>query len=82
MNRRGRAMLFAAIAVASLAATGWLLDRRSAELVGPARVIAGTDCGFGTSVGPRHVAASIAWAKLGSLVEGAALASAAYQIAA
>jgi endonuclease YncB( thermonuclease family) len=41
MNRRGRAMLFAAIAVASLAATGWLLDRRSAELVGPARVIDG-----------------------------------------
>jgi 5-methyltetrahydropteroyltriglutamate--homocysteine methyltransferase len=46
------------------------------DVVGPGRVIAGTDCGFGTSVGPRHVAPSIAWAKLGSLVEGAALASA------
>ncbi|HEY1294845.1 MAG TPA: cobalamin-independent methionine synthase II family protein [Chloroflexota bacterium] len=49
--------------------------RRFVECVGPERVIAGTDCGFGTSVGPRHVAPSIAWAKLGSLVEGAALAS-------
>jgi 5-methyltetrahydropteroyltriglutamate--homocysteine methyltransferase len=52
--------------------------RRFADIVGPQRVIAGTDCGFGTSVGPRHVAASIAWAKLGSLVEGAAIAGAKY----
>jgi len=51
--------------------------RRFADIVGPERVIAGTDCGFGTSVGPRHVPPSIAWAKLGSLVEGAAIASAA-----
>ncbi len=49
---------------------------RFAEVVGPEKVIAGTDCGFGTSVGPRHVAPSIAWAKLGSLVEGARIASA------
>jgi 5-methyltetrahydropteroyltriglutamate--homocysteine methyltransferase len=56
--------------------------QRFADIVGPERVIAGTDCGFGTSVGARHVAPSIAWAKLGSLVEGAALASAAYQVAA
>jgi 5-methyltetrahydropteroyltriglutamate--homocysteine methyltransferase len=48
---------------------------RFAEVVGRDRVIAGTDCGFGTSVGPRHVAPSVAWAKLGSLVEGARLAS-------
>jgi 5-methyltetrahydropteroyltriglutamate--homocysteine methyltransferase len=48
---------------------------RFAELVGPENVIAGTDCGFGTSVGPRHVAPSIAWAKLGALVEGARIAS-------
>ncbi len=48
--------------------------RHFVEIVGPERVIASTDCGFGTSVGPRHVAPSIAWAKLGSLVEGAALA--------
>jgi 5-methyltetrahydropteroyltriglutamate--homocysteine methyltransferase len=52
--------------------------RRFADIVGPRQVIAGTDCGFGTSVGPRHVAASIAWAKLGSLVEGAAIASSNY----
>jgi 5-methyltetrahydropteroyltriglutamate--homocysteine methyltransferase len=50
--------------------------RRFAECVGPERVIAGTDCGFGTSVGPRIVPPSIAWAKLASLVEGAARASA------
>jgi 5-methyltetrahydropteroyltriglutamate--homocysteine methyltransferase len=50
---------------------------RFAEVVGPDNVIAGTDCGFGTSVGPRHVAPSIAWAKLASLVEGARIASAA-----
>jgi 5-methyltetrahydropteroyltriglutamate--homocysteine methyltransferase len=48
---------------------------RFAEVVGPERVIASTDCGFGTSVGPRHVAPSVAWAKLGSLVEGARIAS-------
>jgi 5-methyltetrahydropteroyltriglutamate--homocysteine methyltransferase len=48
--------------------------RHFVDVVGPERVIAGTDCGFGTSVGPRHVAPSVAWAKLGSLVEGAALA--------
>lgn len=52
-----------------------------ADAVGPERVIAGTDCGFGTSVGPRHVPPSIAWAKLGSLVEGARLASAAFATA-
>jgi 5-methyltetrahydropteroyltriglutamate--homocysteine methyltransferase len=48
---------------------------RFAEVVGRERVIASTDCGFGTSVGPRHVAPSVAWAKLGSLVEGARIAS-------
>jgi 5-methyltetrahydropteroyltriglutamate--homocysteine methyltransferase len=49
--------------------------RHFVDIVGPERVIASTDCGFGTSVGPRHVAPSIAWAKLGSLVEGAATGS-------
>ncbi len=43
---------------------------RFARLVGPERVIASTDCGFGGRVHPQ-----IAWAKLRSLVEGAALAS-------
>jgi 5-methyltetrahydropteroyltriglutamate--homocysteine methyltransferase len=43
---------------------------RIAQLVGPERVIAGTDCGLGGRVHP-----DIAWAKLESLAEGAALAS-------
>ncbi|MBV9170494.1 MAG: cobalamin-independent methionine synthase II family protein [Chloroflexi bacterium] len=45
------------------------------DVLGPERVIASTDCGFGTSVGPRHVAPSVAWAKLEALVQGAVLAS-------
>jgi 5-methyltetrahydropteroyltriglutamate--homocysteine methyltransferase len=46
------------------------------DLLGPDRVVAGTDCGFGTSVGRDRVVRSVAWAKLGALVEGARLASA------
>jgi 5-methyltetrahydropteroyltriglutamate--homocysteine methyltransferase len=49
---------------------------RYIEAVGSERVIAGTDCGFGTAVGMRRVAPSIAWAKLQAMVEGARLASA------
>ena len=49
---------------------------RYAEVVGRERVIAGTDCGFGTSAWGRKVDAKIAWAKLESLVKGASLASA------
>jgi 5-methyltetrahydropteroyltriglutamate--homocysteine methyltransferase len=47
------------------------------DVVGSDRVIAGTDCGFGTAVGMRRVAPSIAWAKLETMVEGARRASAA-----
>ena len=43
---------------------------RFANLVGRERVIASTDCGLGGRVHP-----DIAWAKLGSLAQGAALAS-------
>jgi 5-methyltetrahydropteroyltriglutamate--homocysteine methyltransferase len=43
---------------------------RFAELVGRENVIAGTDCGLGGRIHPQ-----IAWAKLGSLVEGASLAT-------
>jgi 5-methyltetrahydropteroyltriglutamate--homocysteine methyltransferase len=43
---------------------------RFAELVGPERVIAATDCGLGGRVHPQ-----IAWAKLEALARGAALAS-------
>ena len=47
-----------------------------ARLVGPERVVAGTDCGFGTAVSRDwQVVPSIVWAKLRSLVEGARLAS-------
>ena len=49
---------------------------RYADLVGRERVIAGVDCGFGTSVkNDPTVADSIVWAKLKALSEGAALAS-------
>ena len=46
-----------------------------AHLVGRERVIAGADCGFGTFAGFGPVDPDIAWAKLGALVEGAAIAS-------
>jgi len=39
------------------------------------RVIASTDCGFGTFAGSEMVAHSVVWAKLGALRDGAALAS-------
>jgi 5-methyltetrahydropteroyltriglutamate--homocysteine methyltransferase len=48
---------------------------RYAEVVGRERVIASTDCGFGTSAWGRKVDGKIAWAKLQSMVEGARLAS-------
>jgi 5-methyltetrahydropteroyltriglutamate--homocysteine methyltransferase len=43
---------------------------RFAKTVGRENVIAGTDCGLGGRVHPQ-----IAWAKLGALAQGAALAS-------
>jgi len=48
---------------------------RYANVVGRERVIAGVDCGFATSVTANTVDPEIAWAKLGALVEGAAIAS-------
>jgi 5-methyltetrahydropteroyltriglutamate--homocysteine methyltransferase len=48
---------------------------RYAKLCGRERVIAGTDCGFGTWVGQAAVDPDIVWAKLASLAEGARLAS-------
>jgi 5-methyltetrahydropteroyltriglutamate--homocysteine methyltransferase len=47
---------------------------RYAEVVGPERVVAGTDCGFGTFADNDSVDARIAWAKLRSLGAGARLA--------
>ncbi len=48
---------------------------RFAHIVGRERVMAGTDCGFGTFAGFGAVHPDIAYAKLGALVEGARLAS-------
>ena len=48
---------------------------RFAGLVGADRVIAGTDCGFGTFAGYGAVVGEIAYAKLASLAEGARIAS-------
>jgi 5-methyltetrahydropteroyltriglutamate--homocysteine methyltransferase len=47
-----------------------------ARIVGPERVVAGTDCGFGTFAGYGAVHGDIAWAKLAALAEGARIASA------
>jgi 5-methyltetrahydropteroyltriglutamate--homocysteine methyltransferase len=44
---------------------------RYTEIVGRDRVIAGSDCGFGTFAGFGAVDPEIAWAKLASLKEGA-----------
>ena len=49
---------------------------RFTGIVGADRVIAGTDCGFGTFAGFGSVDPDIAYAKLAALAEGAALASA------
>jgi 5-methyltetrahydropteroyltriglutamate--homocysteine methyltransferase len=49
---------------------------RYAEVVGRENVIAGTDCGFGTFVRTEPtIDPRIAWAKLKSLADGAAIAS-------
>jgi 5-methyltetrahydropteroyltriglutamate--homocysteine methyltransferase len=49
---------------------------RYADIVGRERVIAGSDCGFGTSAtAPPIVAPSIVWAKFKALAEGASIAS-------
>jgi 5-methyltetrahydropteroyltriglutamate--homocysteine methyltransferase len=49
---------------------------RFARVVGGENVIAGVDCGFGTNANWIQVHPKVAWKKLRSLVEGAALASA------
>ena len=49
--------------------------RRFTDIVGPERVMAGSDCGFGTFAGFGAVDPDIAYAKLAALAEGAAIAS-------
>jgi 5-methyltetrahydropteroyltriglutamate--homocysteine methyltransferase len=48
---------------------------RFASVVGRERVIAGADCGFASFAGSTEIHASIVWAKLAALVEGARLAT-------
>ncbi len=47
-----------------------------ASVVGADRVMAGTDCGFGSFIGRDRVAKSVVWSKLESLVEGTRIANA------
>ena len=49
--------------------------RRYVDLVGRDRVMAGSDCGYGTWVGQAAVDPAIVWAKLAALTEGARIAS-------
>jgi 5-methyltetrahydropteroyltriglutamate--homocysteine methyltransferase len=48
---------------------------RFADMVGRERVIASSDCGFGTHAGFGKIDSEIAYAKLKTLAEGAAAAS-------
>ncbi len=48
---------------------------RFARIVGEGRVVAGTDCGFATFAGLGTVDPGIVWAKLGTLAEGARIAT-------
>lgn len=48
---------------------------RFAEVIGRQSLIAGVDCGFGTSAGSERVYTPVVWAKLGALAEGARLAT-------
>jgi 5-methyltetrahydropteroyltriglutamate--homocysteine methyltransferase len=48
---------------------------RIGERVGRERVVAGSDCGYGTWVGQAAVEPDIVWAKLAAMSEGAAIAS-------
>ncbi len=48
---------------------------RFAGIVGPERVLAGSDCGFGTFAGFGAIHPSICWAKLGAMAAGAEIAS-------
>jgi 5-methyltetrahydropteroyltriglutamate--homocysteine methyltransferase len=49
---------------------------RLARILGPERVMGGTDCGFAQSAFVHRVHPTIQWAKLAALAEGARLASA------
>jgi len=46
-----------------------------AKLVGPEKVMAGSDCGYGTWVGQAAVDPDVVWGKMKAMAEGAAIAS-------
>jgi len=48
---------------------------RFADFMGRENVIAGTDCGFASFAGSDEVHASIVWAKMAAMVQGAEIAS-------
>ncbi|HTU96193.1 MAG TPA: methionine synthase, partial [Solirubrobacteraceae bacterium] len=48
---------------------------RLGQIIGPERLLAGTDCGFDTFIRFSLVDPGVAWLKLASLVEGAQIAS-------
>ncbi len=49
---------------------------RAADVIGdPARILAGTDCGFDTSAGMGRVTSDVVWAKLRAMRDGADLAT-------
>ncbi len=52
------------------------LERIARSIGDPARLMAGTDCGFDTAAGRGRVARDVVWAKLRSMSEGARIASA------
>ena len=51
------------------------LEQAAAAIGDPRRVLAGTDCGFGTAAGLGEVAEEVVWEKLRALREGADLAT-------
>jgi 5-methyltetrahydropteroyltriglutamate--homocysteine methyltransferase len=51
------------------------LERAAEEIGDPACVLAGTDCGFDTSVGMGRLTADVVWAKLRALSESAEIAN-------
>jgi len=57
----------------------WRSASRYADIVGADRVIAGSDCGFGTCAGFGAVDCDIVYAKLAALAQNAHIASALQQ---
>jgi 5-methyltetrahydropteroyltriglutamate--homocysteine methyltransferase len=51
------------------------IERVATAVGDPRRIMAGPDCGFETAAGSKMVIEAVVWAKLRSLVEGAAIAS-------